>query len=514
MTALGYLFLTKWKNRIKAFIKKPLNWVVALLFIGLMGVTIWSGSEAEASAFRPMGEVFAMVSALYIILFLMTTYQGLNRGTTLFSMSDVEHLFVAPIKPAHVLYYGLVQQMGTSVMIGCFLLFQYGWMHQTYGVSMGAIAIVLLGYAVAIFMGQFLAMVLYPWVAGRPARRNGAKAVLFGLVALLAAWVVIPAALNPGANWLETLAARADTWAVYAFPIAGWMSGAVKLVLAGHALTALLPLALCVLCFVALTECARRGGSDFYEDVLAATQRSHQAITAQKEGQVQEVIPENVKVGHTGLGRGWGASAFYYKHRLESRRSRRFVFDTITLVMMVVVWVFGYFVRDTSPYFILGFGAYMQLFVVGMGRWAREFTKPTAYLMPEKPFRKLLWLMMESIQQYALEAVVFTLPIAWFMHLSVPAALCFMLGRMSFSLLYMVGSMVQERLFAGIRAKMLVLMIYIIIMLLMMAPGVVLTVLWGTSLAMGLLILAATNVCVAVLALFLCRNVMNYAEMQ
>lgn len=513
MTALSYLFLTKWKNRFKLFIKKPANWIITLFFIALLALVLWAGAQGEAASFRPLGEVFAMVSALYIILFLMMVYQGLSRGVTLFSMADVQHLFTAPLQPRQVLHYGLFQQMGTSLMVGFFILFQYGWLRQSYAVTMGSLAVILVGYAITIFMGQFAAMVLYPWAAGHAKRRNSARAVLFGLAALTAAWVIVPTLMNPQENWLAALAIHADSWAVYLFPIGGWMSLAVKSLLTGQASAALIALGGCCGVFALLTAIAQRSGSDFYEDVLGATQRGYQALAAQKEGQVREIIPEDVKVGKTGLGGGWGASAFYYKHRLESRRGRRFLFDTVTLIMMVASWVFGYFMRESSPYFILGFGAYMQLFSIGMGRWVRELAKPTAYLIPEGPFKKLLWLMMESFGQYFLEAVVFTLPIAWYMHLEPLATLGFILARFSFSLLYMAGNMVEEQLLGGLRARMLVLMIYIVIMLVMMAPAIVLTALFAASLPMGLGILGLTNLGVALLSLFLCRNVMSRVEM-
>src|SRR5699024_1777387 len=98
-----------------------------------------------------------------------------------------------------------------------------------------------------------------------------------------------------------------------------------------------------------------------YEDVLSTAETAQSAVTAQKEGQLNEVVPKNVKVGKTGLGKGWGASAIYHKHRVENRRSGVFLFSNMSLIFMAVIIGCSLFMRETGMVGIFAFATYMQL---------------------------------------------------------------------------------------------------------------------------------------------------------
>ena len=89
-----------------------------------------------------------------------------------------------------------------------------------------------------------------------------------------------------------------------------------------------------------------RTGDSYYEDVLQSTERTFKAVTASKSGQISEATPENIKLGKLGIGKGFGSSTLYYKHRLEDRRARVLIFDTLTLVFMGVSIIFAFFMRN------------------------------------------------------------------------------------------------------------------------------------------------------------------------
>ena len=56
-----------------------------------------------------------------------------------------------PLSPKGILIYGLVRQMGVTLLTGCFLVFQYGWLHTLYGISLGDLLLVLLCYACLLY---------------------------------------------------------------------------------------------------------------------------------------------------------------------------------------------------------------------------------------------------------------------------------------------------------------------------------------------------------------------------
>ncbi len=153
----------------------------------------------------------------------------------------------------------------------------------------------------------------------------------------------------------------------------------------------------------------------------------------------------------------------------------------------------------------------MQMFSESMGRFSWEISKPYIYLIPEPPFKKLLWATAETLLADCIEAVFLFVPIG-----PVETVLC-IIARISFALLFTSGNMLVERVFGTVRSKGLILFFYIISLMLLAAPGVVLGV-FAFSLELlpgfvGMLLgIIAANVPIALLVMFLCRNVLQYTE--
>ena len=79
-------------------------------------------------------------------MFVILVSAGFKNGASMFTLSDVNLLFPAPIRPRAVLYYGLFRQLGASLLLGLFLLFQYGWLHSLYGVGVGILILIVVLY--------------------------------------------------------------------------------------------------------------------------------------------------------------------------------------------------------------------------------------------------------------------------------------------------------------------------------------------------------------------------------
>ena len=518
MKALPYLYLTTLKNRIRSFFHKPAYWIVTLVMAGLLGFVIFAGGQKVNTAIRPIQELYAILSALFIVLFAYTAYRGVNRGTTLFSLADIHLLFPAPLKPQRILLYGLVKQMGTSLTVGLFLLFQYSWIHQQYGVPLSFLLLTLAGYGLTLFLGQLTAMTLYCTTHNSEKKRKTAKAALLSLCGLAALYVLLPVFSNASV-WMEAGAGQLSRLPMLLFPVGGWMRALVAGVWGAQWAQVIWSLGLTFAYTAAGIALLGRLQTDFYEDVLKATETLHQTLTLKREGKVQEILPENVKVGRTGLNRGEGAAAYYYKHRLESRRARRFLLDTMSTVMLLASLAFAFIMRGEGLLPAFAFATYMQLFTVSSGRWVKELTRPYIYLLPETSFRKLIHCLRESTLGFVLEAVLLMIPMGLMLKLPPLEIAVAVLARVSFSLLFVAGNLLVEKLFGGMKVKALLIMLYFLIMILLVLPGTVLAiVLYSMSVLFlsvnitALAVLTLVNLIVAPLIFFLCRNVLNNPE--
>lgn len=527
-SALSYLTAKKLKNRIKSFLKSPAYIIYGIVLIALMVFVALSpqleGAEGPKE-YRSMTEFIAILMAFYTIMFVMVFSQAYSRGSSMFTLSDVNLLFPSPMSPQKVLYYGIFRQLGTSLVVGFFLLFQYSWLNQLYGITFLDLVIAILGYSVTIFLSQYTAMVLFCYTSDNPRAQRivsfGVYALVFILV-LIAMYSIMPSYKNGDLMGLLPLAA--DFFAkpiVMAFPISGWVAGICYGIFTGEYIYILIFGLVIAVFFTVLSIFMVRSKKNFYEDVIAAAETSQSAINAQKEGQVGEVVGKNVRVGKEGIGRGSGASAIMYKHFLENRRSGLFIISNVSLIFVAITIAMSVFMgQDMGVIGIFSMAAYMQIFSVMLGRFTRELSKPYIYLIPESPVKKLLYAVGESLFTGLIEALILFIPVSFILSMDPITTVLCIVGRVSFALLFTTGNIVLERVFGGIRVRALVMFFFFLVTLIMVIPGIVLAVLLETmgvfilvefgSILVGLIV---GNIVASVFTLFLCRNLLQYAEL-
>ena len=516
MSALAYLTLTTLKNRLKGIFRSPAKLIYSVIVIALLVFVVFigaAGEDGEGQA-APNAQLGAIAVGYFALMFLMTANSGFSTGMSVFKMPDVNFLFAGPFRPVRVLFHGMLNQMGTALIMATVILFQYGWMHGSYGVGLGGLLAVLLGYGLAVFTGQVTAMAIYCLSSGRPKVRRALRAVYVLVAAAWALYVAFRAMTGEGGVLDALCSALVDPVGRW-FPVAGWLGTACYQAILGNWGTAALLTAVWAVFTAALIVIMARADQDYYEDVLQSTETSFNAQVAAREGRVSENAPKNISLGRTGLGGGWGASAFYYKHRIENRRSRKWLLSGMEIIFVIVNVAFAFFMRDTGIVAPLAFAAYMMFFYVATGRLVKEMTKPYVYLVPEPPTKKLLWCLRESAAGYVTSAVLSFLPMAFFVDAPVPRIAAAAVAYFTYAYLFTAGNLVTERVFGSMTVKALIFLFYFVVLILMAAPGIAAAVFAAMALPewSALLILALVNALVTLLGVFACRNILSCAEL-
>ena len=276
MSALAYLLWRTLANGLKRALRRLSFWIVAVLIVAILGVSLFGGGEIRAEnlageGLRDVRELIAMAFALNAVMFVMLAMQGLARGASMFSMADVNLLFPSPVPPVRILMYGLLRGLGTALVLGLFLLFQYSWVHGQYGVGAGGLLLIVLCYGVSVFLGQITATALYAFSSGSAVRKRAIRAVT-ACICLLAAGYALYGALVRMDAPLAALVDCANSPAMRFFPVGGWLAAVMSGIFAGDfglALCGALPV---VLLPVLLTVLISRMKRSYYEDGLAATE--------------------------------------------------------------------------------------------------------------------------------------------------------------------------------------------------------------------------------------------------
>lgn len=516
MRALRYLVLTRMKNSLKNLVRHPSRLIFALFMLAILILSIIGSNTGEGALeeLRSRDELFAIIFGFYFMMMIISANTGLKNGASFYSMADVNMLFAGPFPTRRILIYGLIRQLGMNVLVAFFLLFQYSWLHNLYGIRPVDLGAIILGYILVIFCSQLLAMGIYSYSSSSPKRQKGIRTIIYAFTMLVVVPGLLPALQVP--NKLDMVVNMFSANAYDYIPIAGWLRAFCRGMINGEMLSLLAGL-FAVFAFVALfIAVILRMNADFYEDVLAATEVSYSAITAQKEGKIAEAAPQNVKVGKIGIGKGWGASAFYYKHLVENRRSSILLFDLNTMIYSLVSIVFAFFMRENGilPGFL--FSCYMTLFSSFTGRWARELLLPYIYMVPQKPFKKLIAACGEHIQKSILEGIFTMVLIGLVVSATIPEILAAIVAKICLSLLFIAATILAERLFGSLMSKTIQLLFYFLTVIILIAPGVVLAILltaWLGSFVGIVLFIAAWLLLISALVLYLCRNILTYAEL-
>lgn len=515
MSALTYLTLTQFKNRIRGLVRSPAKLIYSIVVIALLVLVIVAGNMPgeDGSTGSPNAALGAIIIGYFALMFLLTANSGFSTGMSIFKMPDVNFLFVGPFKSVRVLFHGMFNQMATAIIMAVVILFQYGWMHGSYGVGVLEMFFVMAGYSLTVFTAQITAMVIYAFSSGRPVVRKALRAVY---VVVTAAWAAYIGFRALGAeSVLDGICGAVVDPIGRLFPVAGWLGGACYEAVLGNYQSALFLLAVWAVFTAALIILMARADQDFYEDVLQSTETTFATQTAAKEGRVSEIAPKNVSVGRTGLGGGWGASAFWYKHRIENRRSRKWLLSGMEIVFILVNIGFAFFMRDSGIVAPLAFAAYMMFFYVALGRLMKEMTKPYVYLIPEPPTKKLLWCMRESAAGYTVSAVLSFAPMCFFVDAPVSSVAAAAVAYFTYAYLFTAGNLVTERVFGSVTVKALIFLFYFLVLIIMAIPGIAAAIF--ASMVMPewtvLLILSGVNILITLLGVFACRNILASAEL-
>ncbi|MGI5971335.1 MAG: putative ABC exporter domain-containing protein [Oscillospiraceae bacterium] len=515
MKAITYLFLTRFKNALRSLREDRAKLARVVVIVVILGLVIITNLNRAGGAqnYRPREELYAIILVFYALVFLLSSAKGLNNGASFYTMADVNLLFCSPVSPRRILIYGLVRQLQTAAIMAFALLFQFAWLSSAYGIGGLDMAAMILGYILTVFSSQLLAMSIYSFTSGDEKRRRAVVTVFAVLYALLALGILYP--VLGSENMLSAAVSGANAKWTDFFPVAGWMRAAAVGLMEGDYLTLVLGIA-GVIAFTALfIAVIFMIDTDYYEDVLVATEVSASAITAKKEGRLGEAVPKNVKLGRTGLGRGRGASAFYFKHIKEDRRGRVFLTDKANLIFMAISVVYAVAMRSGGIYPAFFFSTYMMVFGSFTSRWVRELQQPYVYMVPVSPFKKLVMICGNYIIKSVREAIVLMVIISLAIGAPAHVMLAAIAARCSFALIFIAASILDERVFGSVSGRTFQVILFFIVLLVLSVPGIIISFILLSRLGPAGVLGGITvwNAAVSALIAALCRDILVTAEL-
>ena len=402
MSSIAFILRKSLKNNILELLRHP-GKLVAYLFVAacllFSALSMALSPQEELPEFLDLRILQGIYFALLMFIVMINLIKGVDSGSTFFSMGDVNMLFISPISPKKILVYGLMKQMGMTVLVACCMVAYGGMAVQFFGITALDAVLLFAGFIVSLLVSQIFTILIYSFCNGSRKRSAAVKRLLYAVVLLVLAYVAMTV-YEKGFSMETVCAAVTDPYLQWV-PIIGWMTGGIFSAIRGFDMMGAVYFALLAAAALIALLAFLKSDSDYYEDVLQNTETTYEVKKAAKEGNINMNLPGQKirKVKTVGIGRGWGASAFFFKQVKEMHRHSPLVFWGGSTIMLAAVGAFISIVmmnsgddgEPMSSSLIMMVATitsiYVLFFLNAAGPWSKEMMKPYLYMVGVPPDR-------------------------------------------------------------------------------------------------------------------------------
>lgn len=421
MRALSYLLKTTIINYFKRLKQKPQK------AIGPIFVILWFGimflPKGNSKGFKGMSfEVFVTILlAILFLMFLYTLYSGTKKLDSHFTMSDVNLIFVSPIKPQTVLLYGVIKKIALELLTSIYILYQIPNVLGNFNVPVVNQIVLIL--AVIIFQLIFSNILkLFIFALNTKYKnlgqiiRSAVKAVLV-LMAAGAAFIIVKGDIKAILEKILNVVVY-SSW-IGNIPVIGWIREIIVQVIKGLNISTFLYLSLFLLLSALMLYITYILKLDYYEDMLSSAEMYSTAknIKTSKETAVSgsnNAFFTPIRKRGLKLDNIHGAKVLFFKHINEyAKRSFVFFVNTYSLILLTASLVLGIFAKGLDIKIIFLASCGLLFFSAGMAsKIYNEIYHHFIFLLPDTPQRKLFYGMVSSLVKAVTDSVLLFLPFA------------------------------------------------------------------------------------------------------
>lgn len=532
MKAVVYMLCKTIKNGIIDVFHHPIKLIVYFLLIASMAYGFVSSFMGNPKT--EMLDLRILSGAYLAILYFVSipiVLKGLSMSGGFFKLSDVNNIFVAPISEKKVLVYGIGRQVSTMFfLVLCFL--SYGSMAvKMFEISATDAILLIAGILFMLFLVQLMTILVFCLCNGR-AKVSAVVRYFIYFLAVYAIGTAIGYMFIYGFNYENLLRAISLPILQYV-PVIGWLHGLVfgifqqnilNIAVYGSLLAVFTVVSIVVLC---------RSKTDYYEDVLQKTESYYEMRNAYLEGKVTEGMmlgSKKIKLRKTGINRGKGASAFFFKHIREGFRRSRFPFFNVNTVVLLCTALLIAAIMKTSfsdmpPTIIvlsvIIFCSYIQFFFSMSGDWVKELNKPYIYLVPDSAVKKLIMASVTSLIKPLTDSTIAFIILGVCISANIFDIITAILVYTSFGCIYLVSNIMSQRIIGINGSRSVFITFYMTFILIVLSPGVIAAVFSLMWLSGSYADIAATlmgvpmfiwNFFISFIIFLLCKNLLSNTE--
>lgn len=473
MKPLFYLIRKSIKNFLFGLKKKPLLLLLYVVLAGIMIFAIVVSLKMDTSQYgKGRAEVFgALASVIILAIFYLGIKQGLEKGASFFRSADINFLFTAPISPRKILVYGFLKQLSASFLLILFLLFQTPNLINNFPLAPYGILITFAGIFLLIFAMPLISMLVYSFTSvSKLAKQSVQRGLNLVLLALLALFLAV---LFKTGDVLKAAFLILNHWIFTYVPVTGWFKGFLMAAVMGIDAHFYIYSFLVFSTILLLTYAIYQLKTDYYEDVLLATESKEEILQAKREGKSISWRNNTKLKKATQLYKHGGAQAIFYKHLLEYKKTGYFFVDRNTLFLIVLGISATFFFPKASINTVLFFSIYLLFFFSIQGKWAGELQKPFIYLIPAGSGKKVFFASLSQGFKNLMDGFLLFTVVGFMLKADVLTILCCILIYTAFGMIYIYGEILARRILGAAHSKHLKFFTKLLLIFLLVLPGII-----------------------------------------
>ena len=360
---------------------------------------LYPEEEMTEEDIAQMMQVIELIAGGVILLvFVLNSLSADKNGCAVFLQADVNLLFASPMKPQSVLLFRLMTQIGTSLVLSIYLLFQVPNLVINLGIPLlGAIAVIFT-WGLVLILSKLLQVLLYTVSSTHPSTKKYIRPAIFALVGIIGVAFLLywkDSGTDPLTAAVQFFNAPITRW----IPVWGWLKGFCMFAVEGNILYLIISLILLIATTVALVWVIWTIRVDFYEDAMAKSEETAELQRAAESGNavaVRQKKDRSEKLRRDGLKHGWGASVYFFKTMYN-----RFRFAPLGIFTKTTV---TYLIAGVGTAFVLRFMMNVQSFIPvalvlaglaffrSLGNPLSQDTGMDSFIMiPESPWAKMFY---------------------------------------------------------------------------------------------------------------------------
>lgn len=431
MRALLYISVRSLINRIKNRIRKPLTYV-SVVFIVLYLLMMWNSFDLIFSDMGMSGpEGYVLLLSFFVVWTIpanLLTYAR-KRGLT-FKHSDVHFVFSSPIDPKQILIYAQTKTLGLSLLLNLFVTVGgIIWFHVP---PLKMALFFLVTFVVEnILEGSLMLIVFGNEFLGEKGTRilRGFIWACVGAMGLLFVSLLFTQKLSFG-----LIGDMLSHPLLQLVPVIGWNIAFIRLLLVEPTTLNVVCACLYLASAVAAPLIAWRMKctGEYFEDAMTFADEYEEALKRKKSGSMETSSRKRKYKKAEVRYRGGGAKAIYYRQLLEYKKSRFFLLNYISFIMLgisvlaVAGSVFGFFsfdeweMGDAAVFILPGVSAYMTFIFSSVApKWSKELSNPYTFLLPDTALRKMWYSTILEHAKALVDGALLCVPVGIVMGLSV-----------------------------------------------------------------------------------------------